>query len=61
MVSAGRGLNEVAILGRRRGSHSLLQKGGAQSVLLSDGFLVCMAAFFVRSSWEAFLVCMRIE
>ena len=48
----------MAIL-RRRDSHSLLQRG-AQSVLLRDGFLVCMAACSVRSSWEADLICVRI-
>ena len=34
---------------RKEGSHSLLQKG-AQSVLLRDGFRVCLAACSVRSS-----------
>ena len=33
---------------------------GAKSVLLRDGFLVCMAKCSVRSSGEAVLVCAKI-
>ena len=51
-----RGLNGVAISGR---SGSTAEEG-EKSVLLRDGFLVCMATCSVRSSGEAVLVCARI-
>ena len=46
-------------LNMEEGVPQLAAEGGAQSVLLRDGFLDCMAPCSVRSSWEAVLVNIR--